>query len=83
MEQKPSVVTVDCREHWQDSTPFTKKRYKHLPDCFSFSKDSRNSINLISISQSIKDSVNIYGRKGKEILSVKDGQNPKILQMPG
>lgn len=29
------------------------------------------------------DSINIYGRKGKEILSVEDEQATKILQMPG
>lgn len=43
----------------------------------------KDSICLILISQSIKDSINIYGRTGKEILSVEDGQATKIWQMLG
>lgn len=40
-------------------------------------------IRLISISQSIKNSINIYGRKGKEILPVEDEQATKILRLLG
>lgn len=81
--KKSSVVRTDCREHCQNSTALYQKLYKHLPDCFSFSKDSCNSSHLISISQSIKDSINIYGRKGKEILSVEDEKQQKFCKCLG
>lgn len=78
-EKKPTikqgennVVRADGRECYQDSTAVYQKLHKHLPGCFSFLKAACNPSILMPISQSIRDSINISGRKGKEILSVQD-----------
>lgn len=47
---------------------------KHLLGFFPFLKNACNPLILIPISLSIKDSINISGRKGIEILSVQDRQ---------
>lgn len=73
------MVRADGRECWWDSTDVCQNLHKHPPSIFSFLKDACKPSILIPISQSIKYSINISGKKGN-VICAGQMENKKITK---